>query len=99
MVKEDQIRLMQTIIDQQEKRIREKDAVIADLRKLVDELQSLKANLEETLKEFQRQFFGVRSEKTKVPDKKQEQQNATAEPAKQSVIKNVITLYFLFHAV
>ena len=67
MVKEDQIRLMQTIIDQQEKRIREKDAVIADLRKLVDELQSLKANLEETLREFQRQFFGVRSEKTKVP--------------------------------
>ena len=45
MVKEDQIKLMQTIIDQQEKRIREKDAVIADLRKLVDELQSLKANL------------------------------------------------------
>ena len=64
MVKEDQIKLMQTIIDQQEKRIQEKDAVIADLRKLVDELQSLKANLEETLKEFQRQFFGVRSEKT-----------------------------------
>ena len=75
MVKEDQIKLMQTIIDQQEKRIQEKDAVIADLRKLVDELQSLKANLEETLKEFQRQFFGVRSEKTKAPDKKQEQQN------------------------
>ena len=70
MVKEDQIKLMQTIIDQQEKRIQEKDAVIADLRKLVDELQSLKANLEETLKEFQRQFFGVRSEKTKAPDKK-----------------------------
>ena len=62
MVKEDQIKLMQTIIDQQEKRIQEKDAVIADLRKLVDELQSLKASLEETLKEFQRQFFGVRSE-------------------------------------
>ena len=40
MVKEDQIKLMQTIIDQQEKRIQEKDAVIADLRKLVDELQS-----------------------------------------------------------
>lgn len=88
MVKEDQIKLMQTIIDQQEKRIREKDAVIADLRKLVDELQSLKANLEETLKEFQRQFFGVRSEKTKAPDKKQEQQNATAEPAKTVEVKS-----------
>ena len=89
MVKEDQIKLMQTIIDQQEKRIQEKDAVIADLRKLVDELQSLKANLEETLKEFQRQFFGVRSEKTKVPDKKQEQQNATAEPAKTVEVKAI----------
>lgn len=88
MVKEDQIKLMQTIIDQQEKRIQEKDAVIADLRKLVDELQSLKANLEETLKEFQRQFFGVRSEKTKAPDKKQEQQNATAEPAKTVEVKS-----------
>ncbi len=33
MVKEDQIKLMQAIIDQQEKRIQEKDAVIADLRK------------------------------------------------------------------
>ena len=88
MVKEDQIKLMQTIIDQQEKRIQEKDAVIADLRKLVDELQSLKANLEETLKEFQRQFFGVRSEKTKAPDKKQEQQNATAEPAKTVKVKS-----------
>lgn len=66
MVKEDQIKLMQTIIDQQEKRIQEKDAVIADLRKLVDELQSLKANLEETLKEFQRQFFGVRVKKQKL---------------------------------
>lgn len=70
------------------KRIQEKDAVIADLRKLVDELQSLKANLEETLKEFQRQFFGVRSEKTKAPDKKQEQQNATAEPAKTVEVKS-----------
>ena len=62
--------------------------VAADLRKLVDELQSLKANLEETLKEFQRQFFGVRSEKTKAPDKKQEQQNATAEPAKTVEVKS-----------
>ena len=53
MVKEDQIKLMQTIIDQQEKRIQEKDAVIADLRKLVDELQSLKANLEDSSLAFE----------------------------------------------
>ena len=41
MVKEDQIKLMQTIIDQQEKRIQEKDAVIADLRKLVEDRKSV----------------------------------------------------------
>lgn len=51
-------------IELQEKRITEKDAAIADLQKLVDELQSLKANLEETLAEFRRQFFGAASEKT-----------------------------------
>ena len=33
---------------------------------MVDELRSLKANLEETLEEFRRQFFGVSSEKTSV---------------------------------
>ena len=36
----------------------------------------------------QRQFFGVRSEKTKAPDKKQEQQDATAEPAKTVEVKS-----------
>ena len=67
---EEQLRLLQAIIEQQkiyiqaqDTRIAEKDATIADLRKLVDELQSLKTNLEETLAEFRRQFFGVRSEK------------------------------------
>lgn len=67
----EQIRLLQAMIEQQkayiqmqEARMAEKDATIADLRKLVDELQSLKANLEETLKEFRRQFFGISSEKT-----------------------------------
>lgn len=68
----EQIQMMQTIIEQQQayikiqdERMAEKDATIEDLRRLVDELQSLKANLEETLEEFRRQFFGVRSEKTK----------------------------------
>ena len=67
---EEQLRLLQAIIEQQkmyiqaqDTRMAEKDATIADLRKLVDELQSLKTNLEETLAEFRRQFFGVRSEK------------------------------------
>lgn len=68
----EQIKMLQAIVEQQQayikaqdERMAEKDATIADLRKLVDELQSLKANLEETLEEFRRQFFGVRSEKTK----------------------------------
>lgn len=54
-------------IEMQERRIAEKDAAIADLKKLVDELQSLKANLPETLAEFRRQFFGVASKKTEDP--------------------------------
>ncbi len=69
---EEQFHLMQMVIEQQksyiqmqEERMAEKDATIADLRALVGELQSLKANLEETLEEFRRQFFGVRSEKAK----------------------------------
>ena len=51
-------------IEMQEKRIAEKDAAIADLRRLVDGLQPLKANLLETLAELRRQFFGAASEKT-----------------------------------
>lgn len=65
---EEQLHWMQTVIDQQksyiqmqQERMAEKDATIADLRALVEKLQSLKANLEETLEEFRRQFFGVRS--------------------------------------
>lgn len=46
-------------IQMQEACMAEKGATIADLRKLVDELQSLKANLKETLMEFRRQFFGI----------------------------------------
>lgn len=67
----EQIKMQQMIIEQlqayikvQDERMAEKDATIADLRKLVDELQTLKTNLEETLAEFRRQFFGVRSEKS-----------------------------------
>lgn len=54
-------------IEMQEERIAEKDAAIADLRRLVDELQSLKADLLETLAELRRQFFGAASEKTEDP--------------------------------
>ncbi len=61
---EEQIKLLNSIIEQQEARISEQDATIKELRALVDELRSLKANLEETLKEFGRQLFGTKSEKT-----------------------------------
>lgn len=59
-------------IEIQEKRIAEKDAAIADLKKLVDELQALKANLLETLAELRRQFFGAASEKTESPKPSEE---------------------------
>ena len=55
---------LQAHIEDQKERLAEKDATIADLRRLIDELLSLKANLEETLAEFRRQLFGTRSEKT-----------------------------------
>lgn len=75
---EKQMKLLQTVIDQQQAHIQaqnahmaekdarmaEKDETIAELRKLVGELQSLRANLEETLHELRRQLFGTASEKT-----------------------------------
>lgn len=79
---EQQMKLLQTVVEQQQNyiqaqnalvaekdaRMAEKDETIAELRKLVDELQSLKANLEETLREFKRQLFGTVSERT-IPKK------------------------------
>jgi len=68
----EQVKFLQTIIEQQQAQIEllnrmvdEKDGTIAELRELVDTLQSVKANMEETLAEFRRQFFGVASEQTK----------------------------------
>lgn len=63
--RDEQIELLKLYIQSQNERLAEKDAAIADLRRLVEELQTLKANLEETLNEFRRQFFGIRSEKTR----------------------------------
>ena len=60
----DENALLKMIIETQASRIQEQDATIKELRQMVDELRSLKANLEETLEELRRQFFGVRSEKT-----------------------------------
>ncbi len=89
---EEQIRLMQTIIEQQKDyihaqdiRLAEKDATIADLKKLVDELQSLKANLEETLDELRRQFFGTRSEKKKTSSKDAEPDESIQQEQSQKI--------------
>lgn len=74
---EQQMKLLQTVVEQQQAyiqaqnahmaekdaRMAEKDATIAELRKLVDELQLLRVNLEETLRELKRQLFGISSEK------------------------------------
>lgn len=56
--------LLKTIIETQASRIREQEENIHELSKMVAQLQSLKASLEETLEEFRRQFYGVKSEKT-----------------------------------
>lgn len=66
---EDENKLLKKVIETQELRIAEQEATIKELRIMVDELRSLKANLEETLEEFRRRFFGVRSEKTSAPKK------------------------------
>ena len=56
--------LLKMVIETQACRIKEQEETIKELRLMVDELRSLKANLEETLEEFLRQFFVVKSEKT-----------------------------------
>lgn len=60
----DENELLKIIIENQASRIREQEETIKELREMVNELKGLKVNLEETLSEFQRQFFGVKSEKT-----------------------------------
>lgn len=60
----EEITHLKTIIDMQASRIKEQEETIHELREMVAELRSLKSNLEETLEEFRRQFFGVKSEKT-----------------------------------
>ena len=64
MLQSNENELLKMVIETQASRIKEQEATIRELRIMVDELRSLKANLEETLEEFRRQFFGVSSEKT-----------------------------------
>ena len=56
--------LLKMVIETQASRIKEQEDTIKELRLMVDELRSLKANLEETLEELRRQIFGIKSEKT-----------------------------------
>lgn len=63
--------LLQMVIDTQASRIKDQEETINELRIMVDELRSLKTNLEETLEEFRRQFFGVKSEKASVSKQKE----------------------------
>ena len=69
----DENALLKMIIETQASRITEQEATIKELRTMVDELRSLKANLEETLEELRRQFFGVRSERTAAHSKEKEE--------------------------
>lgn len=78
MDKDKQIELLQAVIEQQQKQLEEKDATIADLRMIIDQLQSLKANLEETLDELKRMIFGTRSERTKSSEKTSEDELSEA---------------------
>ena len=66
---QDEVKLLKQINEMQASRIEEQEKTIEDLRIVIDELRSIKANLEETLEEFKRQIFGVRSEKN-CPSKK-----------------------------
>ncbi len=69
---DEQVKLLLEMLEQQkqnsalqEARIAEQADTIADLRSLVAELRGTIASLEETLAEFRRQFFGIKSEKSK----------------------------------
>ena len=77
---QDEVKLLKQINEMQASRIEEQEKTIEDLRMVIDELRSIKANLEETLEEFKRQIFGVRSEKTSAS-------KATEEPKKEETKK------------
>ncbi|MFI3238962.1 MAG: IS66 family transposase [Lachnospiraceae bacterium] len=72
--------LLQMVIDTQASRIKDQEETIHELRVMIEELHSLKANLEETLEEFRRQFFGVKSEKSS-----SSKQNETIDMKKESI--------------
>ena len=99
-IMEQQMKLLQTVVEQQQSyiqaqnalvaekdaRMAEKDETIAQLRKLVDDLQSLKANLEETLRELRRQLFGTISERTIAEEPDAEESQPAGEPTRRTCL-------------
>lgn len=72
--------LLKKMVETQASRIMEQENTIRELRETISDLRSLKANLEETLEELRRQFFGIRSEKTSTgrkEDSQKEQKSVT----------------------
>ena len=68
----EEIKLLKMVIETQASRITEQEATIKELREVIDELRSVRANLEETIDEFKRQIFGISSEKTASKKKDEE---------------------------
>ena len=68
----EEIKLLKMVIETQASRIAEQEATIKELREVIDELRSVRANLEETIDEIKRQIFGISSEKTASKKKDEE---------------------------
>ena len=68
----EEIKLLKMVIETQASRITEQEATIKELREVIDELRSVRANLEETIDEIKRQIFGISSEKTASKKKDEE---------------------------
>ena len=62
----------QLLIGLMQKTIEQKDEQIKELRTTIAQLQATVANLNETLEEFQRKFFGSSSEKTRRKNNEEE---------------------------
>ena len=86
MSAEEENKLLKMIIETQASRISEQEELIKELRATVADLRSLKANLEETLREIKRQLFGTKSEKTGSP-KTEVPDTAEKEEKKQVAVK------------
>ena len=78
--KDEKIALQQMVIDSLTTRLKDQEQSNQELQATIADLRSLVANLQETINEFKRQFFGIKSEKTSQKSNKEE-----PEPAKKDV--------------